>query len=134
MKKYETLEEQQIKAWRTLEKFTEMSRIGNLHRHKDISVWVNERGEEREEPHFHVRFSSGDVLRIKFKDLKSMDKKELDASLLKEFIKWLESPTKQNAKITNMEFAIMIWNSQNHLNNKLKIQNFKWYTADDSLN
>lgn len=128
MKKYiDQKEMEQIKEWRQKEKFHEMARIGNLPKHTDISVWVNDKGEEREEPHFHLRFPGGEVLRIKFKDLKGMDKKELDSSLRKEFIKWLKMPNKKDKDVSNIRVALIIWNSQEFNSRIVKLKDLKWY-------
>jgi len=126
MEIYLTEEQKQIKVWREQEKFTEMSRIGNLPKHKDISVWVNEKGEEREEPHFHIRLSNNEVIRIKFKDLTSMDKKELDPVIRKEFIKWLTSTNKFDKDITNIKASLLIWNSQEYNTRIVKMKDLKW--------
>lgn len=126
MKKYLTEEQKQIQEWRKKEQFLEMARIGNLPKHKDISVWVNDKGEEREEPHFHIRLSNEEVIRIKFKDLKGMDKQELDSSLKKEFIKWLNLPNKNDKDVSNIKVALIIWNSQEFNKRIVKMKDLKW--------
>jgi len=126
MERYLTEDQKQIKIWREKEKFTEMSRIGNLPKHKDISVWVNEKGEEREEPHFHIRFANNEVFRLRFKDLSTMDKKGFDSVLLKEFIKWLKSPSKLDKDITNVKVSLLIWNAQEYNTHRVKMSDLKW--------
>ena len=132
MKKYETqIMEEFIKYWRKKEKFTEISRIGNLPKHNKASIWVNEKGEEREEPHFHVILSNRIVLRLKFKDLKSLDTIELDSTLLKELKAWFNQPSKEDSNITNLQGSLYVWNTQEHGRRKIKLSDLKWFRNEE---
>jgi hypothetical protein len=127
MKKYRSpFEIAFIEKWKKKEKFVEMAKIGNLPKHQHISIYVNDKGEEREEPHFHLKFSNDEVIRIKFKDLSGMDKSELDSVIKKEFKNWLLSPSKFNDKITNIEACLLTWNMQEHNKRIIKIKDLKW--------
>lgn len=109
--------------------FTEMSKIGNLPKHKDVSVYINEKGEDREDPHFHIRFADNTTFRIRLKDLSDMDEdkrnKKIDSNLMKEFKKWLLEEHK-DGEITNIKFALMVWNAQEGHQQKIKYSDLKW--------
>jgi hypothetical protein len=121
---------EEIKEWKKTEKFVEMARVGNLPKHTKISVWVNDKGEEREEPHFHIRLSNKSVIRLRFIDLKGMDGKTLEASVMKEFKQWLLKPSKLNSNITNIQASLLFWNSQEFNKRVIKISNLKWIKGE----
>lgn len=113
------------------EMFTEMSRIGNLPKHSDISVWVNEKGEDREEPHFHIRLSDNSEYRLRMKDLSDMDidkrdGKTLSRNILNEIKQWLLMPRKALPQISNLEFALETWNAQEGHKQKISLNKIIW--------
>lgn len=107
------------------EKFTEMSRIGNLPIHDKISIWVNERGEDRQDPHFHMRLANNKEHRISFKDLKSLDEKSLSKEMKKEIKKWFLSKRK-SLPISNLDFSLEVWNSQEGHKQKISKTEIAW--------
>jgi len=119
------MKSESLKEWRETERFTEMARIGNLPKHTKISIWVNEKREEREAPHVHIRLSNNDVIRLYIKTLKGMDGRTLESNVMKEFKKWLLSSHRDNAKVTNLEVAIIMWNAQAHAE-KIKMSQLSW--------
>ena len=118
------------------EKFSEMSRIGNLLKHKQISVWVNEKGEDREDPHFHVRLFDNIVYRLGMINLSDIDlqKKKLSKEIIKEIKNFLirqhKGSIEAGQKITNLQFAILTWNAQIGHKQKINLHKMEWIIID----
>ena len=99
------------------ERMFEMARIGNLPKHQNISVWVNQSRDSGHTPHLHLVFPSGDFVRIGLKDFELLDPEtkntKVDRNLKKEVKKWfLMDKTFAGVTKSNIEFAIDFWNDQ----------------------
>jgi len=95
------------------EKLIEMATIGKVGQMK-IIVWT-----DHNPPHFHVEKKDEYEARISIKTLKIIDykyqknNKTMSSTGSKNLLKWLNSPSKKNPNITNLEGVKYAWNILN---------------------